>query len=244
MNNILIAIPSKSRPVYSKSKELLKSAILFIPENEEKYYSKIYDKNELILVPSDIKGITKTRNWILKNVNYKYVVFIDDDLKQTGYWMDKEGGKRKFIKIQNENIIINEFKKLFQLCDDMNYKLFSVKSENSKISQHDEKPILFQSYLTASCMGIVNDGEYYFDENFELKEDYEIGLRHIKNKGGIIAARYFSWENHHWEREGGCGDYRNDELEKKCINQLIKLYPEYVRKVERKNSQYCIKLQF
>ena len=32
-------------------------------------------------------------------------------------------------------------------------------------------------------MGIVNDGEYLFDENFPVKEDYEICLRHIKDKG-------------------------------------------------------------
>ena len=68
--NILIAIPSKGRPYKSKSKELLKSAKLFVPESEFDLYNKIYP-NDIVKVPNEIKGITKTRNWILNNCNNK-----------------------------------------------------------------------------------------------------------------------------------------------------------------------------
>lgn len=77
-----------------------------------------------------------------------------------------------------------------------------------------------------------------------MKEDYEIGLRHVVEKGGVLGARYMSWENSHWDKNGGCGDYRTDELERKCINQLIRKYPKFVKEVKRKNSGYCIRLHF
>ncbi len=240
--NILIAIPSKGRPFKSKSKELLKSAKLFVPESEYDLYNKIYP-NDIIAVPNEVKGITKTRNWILNNSEYKYIVFVDDDLKDCGYWISRND-KRVKVKIDNENIIINEFVKLFEVCDDLNYKIWGLKTEGSKISQHDEKPFVFLTYVTASCMGIVNDKEFLFDENYLLKEDYEIGLRHIEKKGGVIGARHFHWENEHWGVNGGCGDYRDDLMERKMINKLIRQYPKYVKSVNRKNSQYCIKLHF
>jgi len=239
---MLIAIPSKSRPFKSKSKDLLKSAFLFVPENQFELYKKIYD--EVIAVPNEVKGITQTRNWILKNNKNENIVFVDDDFKKGGLWIDKQGGGRSFINISNESIWLNEFEKLFELTDSMNYKIWGLKTESSKISQHDEKPFLFKTYITASCMGIINDSEFYFDETFKVKEDYEIGLRSIETHGGVIGARYIGWENEHWGTNGGCGDYRTDMMERDCINRLIKKYPKYVKSVKRKNSQYCIQLNF
>lgn len=238
---MLIAIPSKSRPFRSKSKELLSEGVLFVPENEEKDYRKIY--NEVVPVPMSVKGITATRNWILRENLGEDVVFVDDDLKQCAYWTDKAGGGRKSLKM-SELEVMSEFQKLFELTKSLGYYIWGVKTENSKISQHDEKPFLFQSYITASCMGIVNVGEIFFDEEFKVKEDYEIGLRHIQKYGGIVKAGHFCWENEHWGLNGGCGDYRTNKMEEECINKLIRKYPLFVKRVERKNSQYCIKLMF
>lgn len=239
---MLIAIPSKGRPYKSKSKELLKTATLFVPENEVRFYKEIY--NEVVGVPNEVKGITATRNWILKNTDEKYVVFIDDDLKQAGYWVDKEPKGRKFINITDEKIWLDNFLRLFELTDSMSYKIWGLKTETSKIGQHDEKPFVFKTYITASCMGIINDGNYYFDERYMVKEDYEIGLRHVTERGGVVGARYLTWANHHWDKEGGCGEYRDDKMERECINMLIKQYPKYVKRVVRKNSGYTIQLNF
>ena len=91
-------------------------------------------------------------------------------------------------------------------------------------------------------MGIINDGEYYFNEDYAVKEDYEICLRHIRDKGGILGIRYLHWENEHWTTEGGCKDYRTIEIERDCIKRLIKEYPGMVLSAKRKNNEFCIKL--
>lgn len=240
---MLIAIPSKSRPYKLKSKELLKNAVIFVPDNEYLLYKKIY--NEIIAVPKYVKGITQTRNFILKEYQNENIVFVDDDLIKCGYWIDKDNSnKRKFINIKDGEIIINEFEKLFELTASLNYKIWGLKTESSKISQNDEKPFLFKTYLTASCMGIINDDNFYFDETYLVKEDYEYGLRAIEKYGGVLGARYFSWENEHWKTKGGCNDYRTDEIEEQCIKKLIKQYPKYVKRANRKNSKYCIELNF
>jgi hypothetical protein len=132
--------------------------------------------------------------------------------------------------------------KYFDLCEQLNMKIWGVKTEAALRSVYPYKPILLKSYVTASLMGIVNDGEYYFNEEFAVKEDYEICLRHIKDKGGILGIRYLHWENDHWTKDGGCKDYRTVEMEREAIKKLIKLYPGMVRSAKRKANEFTIQL--
>lgn len=59
---------------------------------------------------------------------------------------------------------VENFIKLFELTESMGWKIWGMKTEGSKISQYDEKPFMLLTYITASCMGIVNDGEFYFEK--------------------------------------------------------------------------------
>tara|TARA_R110002051_G_scaffold324860_2_gene424198 strand:- start:1547 stop:2263 length:717 start_codon:yes stop_codon:yes gene_type:complete len=236
---MIIAIPSKSRAGRTTSQKVLPNGIFYVPESEVHQY-KPFVKN-VIGVPKEVKGITPTRNWILKNTKEKYVVFIDDDVKTCGYTKLEKRKSRK-IEIRSEQFWNVEFEKFFMLCEELNYKMWGVRTEASPRGCYPYKPILFRTYLTASCMGLINDGEYYFDESYTVKEDYEICLRHIKDKGGILGIRYLHWENEHWGTEGGCKDYRTIDIERECIKKLIKQYPKMIKNAKRKNNEFCIKL--
>jgi hypothetical protein len=94
-------------------------------------------------------------------------------------------------------------------------------------------------------MGIVNDGKTRFDERFQVKEDYELNLRCIKEDGGVVAARYLYWENSHWKNDGGgCSTYRTQIIELRAIRLLAKMYPGMIRKITRGGSSYSIELEF
>ena len=235
---MIIAIPSKNRAGRTTSQNVLPNATFFVPNSEVHQY-KAFVKN-IIGIPNNIQGITPTRNWILKNTKEKYVVFIDDDVKTCGYNKLLERNTKK-IEIKNEEFWNEEFKKFF-ICEELEYKMWGVRTESSPRGTYPYKPILFRTYLTASCMGMINDGEYYFNEKYKVKEDYEICLRHIRDKGGILGIRYLHWENEHWTTEGGCKDYRTIEIERDCIKRLIKEYPNMVLSAKRKNNEFCIKL--
>ncbi len=236
---MLLAIPSKGRAGLTTSQKILPNATWFVPDSELHQYKGLY-KN-VVGVPISVKGITATRNWILKNTDEKWVVFLDDDAKNVGYTQLKERKSFK-IDIRSEKFWNDEFVKLFDLTEQLNYKIWGVKTEAAPRSVYPYKPFLLKSYVTASCMGIINDGEYYFDERYKVKEDYEICLRHIRDKGGILAARYLHWENDHWEQDGGCKDYRTVEIEKNCIKMLIKDFPGMVKSVSRKANKFTIQL--
>jgi len=148
----------------------------------------------------------------------------------------------KKVDVKDEGFWAEEFLKAFDLTEQLGYKMWGVKTEAAPRSVYPFKPILTRTYLTASCMGMINDGEFYFDENFKVKEDYEICLRHLKIYGGILGIRYIHWENEHWVTDGGCKDYRTYEMEKKAIKDLHKLYPNMIRSAKRKANQFTIQL--
>lgn len=236
---MLIAIPSKNRAGKTTTNKVLPNlGTFFVPESEIHQYS--YIKN-VVGVPKEVRGITPTRNWILKNTNEKWVVFLDDDVVNAGYTLLKEE-KTKKIDIKEEGFWVEEFLKAFDLTEQLNYKIWGVKTEAAPRSVYPYKPILLKTYVTASCMGIINDGEYLFDEKFVVKEDYEICLRHIKDKGGILGLRYLHWENEHWTTDGGCKDYRTIEIEKQAIKDLNRLYPNMIRSAKRKANTFTIQL--
>lgn len=239
IDTMLIAIPSKGRAGRTTTQNILPNCTFFVPSSEEHQY-KGSVKN-IIPVPKEVRGITPTRNWIMKNNNDNEIVFIDDDVRFAGY-TKMEKNKAKKIEIRNEDFWISEFKKYFDLLNELKYKIWGVKTESAPRSVYPYKPILLKTYVTASCMGIINDGSYYFDENFTVKEDYEICLRHIKNEGGILGIRYLHWENSHWGDDGGCKDYRTIDIERKAIKDLLKLYPGMISTARRTGNEFTIKL--
>lgn len=235
---MLIAVPSKGRAGSTVTDKFLKKSVLFVPKSEYHQYKQY--NNNVEIVPNEIKGITATRNYILKNSDQRRVVFLDDDLKTQGYTkLFSENGKQ--IKLKADTWYY-EFDRLFDITEQCNYFIWGVKTEAALRSVYPYKPINFRSYVTASCMGIINTGKYYFDESFQVKEDYEICLRHIENEGGIIAARYLHWENSHWGDDGGCKDYRTQLVELDCIKKLLKLYPSRIKQITRGGSNYSIQL--
>jgi hypothetical protein len=134
--------------------------------------------------------------------------------------------------------------RLFDLTEQMKYRIWGVATQSAPRAIYPWRPILFRSYVTASFMGIVNDGRTRFDERFTVKEDYELTLRCVKQDGGVVAARYLFWENSHWTDAGGCATYRTQLMELRCIKMLVGMYPGMIRRVTRGGSRYSVDLDF
>lgn len=237
---MLIAIPSKGRAECVKSLDRVLDGVLYVPQNEVVDYNRRYPK--VIAVPTEIRGITKTRNWILKNTSERRVVFVDDDAKTVG-WTEllEEHGKQRQLGAKE---VTGEFIKLFEVTEQLHYRIWGVATQAALRAIYPWSPFLFQSYVTGSCMGVINDGETFFDEEFPVKEDYELCLRCIHEDGGIVAARYFYFECEHWTQNGGCKDYRTQEMETDAIQKLIKKYGSCIRQITRHGSNYSIELNF
>jgi hypothetical protein len=239
---MLIAIPSKGRPTAVKSQSVLPSARVFVPESELEDYRRAGVKN-VVPVPETIRGITRTRNWILDHADDRRVVFVDDDVKTQG-WVKLNAHSTDHRKLAEADWI-RESVKLFELTESLRFRIWGVATQSASRSVYPWKPILFRSYVTGSFMGIVNDGKTRFDERFPVKEDYELNLRCILEDGGVVAARHVFWENAHWKNDGGgCSTYRTQIIELRAIRLLAKMYPGLIRKITRGGSRYSIELNF
>ena len=238
---MLIAIPSKGRAGKTKTDRFLGQSTLYVPESEAEDYRR-HSKVEVVAVPNSVKGITATRNWILENTDQRYVVMVDDDLHRQGY--TKLYPEKVKERPMTEQAWCFEFARLFAITEDLGWKIWGVKTEGSPRSVYPYKPLNFRSYITASCMGLVNDGEFLFDEQFKVKEDYEIGLRHVEKYGGVLCARYLFWQNTHWHDEGGCKEYRTQKVEAEAIRLLVEKYPNRIKQITRGGSGYSIELHF
>lgn len=200
-----IAIPSKGRPSGVRSQKILPSAVVYVPDNEVSSYQACGVQN-VIGVPLEVRGITKTRNWILDNAGHSEVVFVDDDVKTCGYikLFEQDARHKRMTPLEWER----EFEMLFGLAYEFGYPIWGISTDGAPRSVYPWLPFMFQSYITASCMGMFANQGIRFDESFPVKEDYELTLRCVRDYGGVLAARHIYWNNSHWIDNGGCKDYR------------------------------------
>jgi hypothetical protein len=236
--NFQIAIPSKSRAGLITSHEIFKSAVIYVPENEVNQYS-IY-KNKIVGIPIEIKGITSTRNWILKNNNCN-IFFLDDDFEYGGY-VERTDEKYKVKRVKEESIYIREIEKLFEVCEQSNSKVFGLFTVGNNLTNYAYNPFLFNGVCLGSCMGIINDGTYYFDETFEVKEDYELTLRHFTERGITVRSNILFMQHEHTQLRGGCRDSNRIVKEKKAVKKLITMYPNMIKEAKHRGTSFAIQL--
>lgn len=238
MYNFKVCIPSKGRAGLITTTDIFKGATLFVPESEIYQYA-IYS-NPIVGVPNKVRGITKTRNWILKNTK-ENVFFIDDDLQYGGY-VERNKTKYKVKRVKEESIYMDEIKTLFEVCYQMQAKICGFFTVGNNLTNYNWKPYLFNGICLGSCMGIINDGTYYFNEEYDVKEDYELTLRNIKELGVTVRSNILFMQHEHTKMDGGCRDSNRVEKEKQAIKKLIEAYPGMIKKAMHRGTGFAIQL--
>lgn len=234
-----ICVPSKGRGGKILTTKIFPNAFIYVPESEVAEY-KMY-KN-VVGVPNEIKGITATRNYILKN-NSCNVLFIDDDLQYGGF-IEKFEESCKLRRFKNAESFETEFSKLWELTYQLGYKIFGLFTVGNNLTQYSYQPLILHGVCLGSCMGVINDGEYFFDERYLVKEDYELSMRHIKEKGGILRANYIFMKHEHQKTEGGCRDSKRIQKEKDALKLLLEEYPGWIKEAKHRGSDFAIQLNY
>jgi hypothetical protein len=233
-----ICIPSKGRAGLITSQKIFSTGILYVPESEVSQY-RIYD-NKIVGIPNEVKGITQTRNWILKN-NPNNVFFLDDDLQYGGY-VERTQLKYKVQRVEDEFVYIDEIKKLFDVCYQVDSKILGLFTVGNNLTNYSYNPFLFNGICLGSCMGVINDGTYYFNEAYEVKEDYELTLRHLKERGITVRSNILFMQHEHTQLQGGCRDSKRIEKEKTAIKKLIREYPGMIKEARHRGTSFAIQL--
>lgn len=240
---MLIAMPSKGRAGEVSSLRFVDGAVLFVPATEFGAYRAAYPEALIHAVPNAVRGITRTRNFILdyaEGIGEPRVVFVDDDAITVG-WVRLYVDRGRPQKMTPQEVR-REFEVLSDVAEQAGFSVWGVATQAALRSVYPYRPFIFRTYVTASCMGMRSDTGLRFDETFPVKEDYELCLRMMRDEGGVLGARYMYWQNEHWGTEGGCKDYRTQEMEEEAVARLQERYPGWVRTVIRGGSVHSIEL--
>ena len=101
-------------------------------------------------------------------------------------------------------------------------------------------------------MGIIIDrtkafpenGFYYvfsFDENLQVKEDYDFTIRNIVLLGGVIRFDNYTVEAKHYTNPGGCQEFRKEEVEREATQYLLKRWPKWIKLNPKRENEVLIK---
>lgn len=232
---IIIAIPSKGRADRVVTKELFpkENILVFAPENELNDYRKHNKDVQIVGVPDEIKGITKTRNYILqymKKNKVKYHIQVDDDAE---YLEEIQNEKRK--KLTDYKYIYNLCQKMFILTEDIGFKLWGFRLTSGMRDYRCMSPFTTVMPVVFNIAGIINN-DIWFDERFVVKEDYDYSMMHILKYGGVLRYNKYYIGVTHLFNKGGCASYRNDDIETQMRNLLIKKWgKKYIKTTNDKN---------
>ena len=225
-----ICIPSSNRAGKTSS-DFISESIIFVPEDQYFDYSQVL-KNKIIPVPNGYFGITKTRNFIIDYFKDEDILFLDDDVLECGYF--KEGIRINLRDDQFSNDWVSMFEKCFQICKELKLNVWGAENGGSKFSNHILNQIDVKGSINGTILGIVANS-YKYDEQFIVKEDFDLVIRAFKKDGGFIKFNNFYWRAKHWGNKGGCVDYRTNEIEVNAINLLNAKHPGFIKQGTKKN---------
>jgi hypothetical protein len=159
-----------------RTQTVLPDCSVFVPALEAEAYRQAGARN-VVAVPNEVQGITATRNWILRNTRDRWVVMIDDDVRTHG-WVEllPHAAMKQSLDAAQWLAV---FRKIFEVTEGVGYRIWGIATDGATRAVYPFYPFRWRSYVTASCMGVINDGRTYFEESYPVKEDYELCARCI-----------------------------------------------------------------
>lgn len=230
--DITVFIPTYKRWDKVHTLKLIDGAVLVCPKSQEEEYRK-YNKDVNILVcPDEIEGnIARKRNWIKRQCKTKYLIMMDDDIKD---FQCIEGRKaRKMTKDE----IINMFISGFIMMEDLGTVLWGVNLNSDLQPYREACPLSFISPVLGPFTAQKNVAGLWYDERLPLKEDYDLFLQVIQKYHKVLRLNKYSYITQHLTNaEGGCVSYRTMIKEEEQNKLLVKKWGKDVVKFNMKKS--------
>jgi hypothetical protein len=225
-----VYIPSKGRAGRVTTDQLFIKSTIVCPESEVDLYKKHHDT--VIGVPDTVKGITKTRNWILNNIEDEWHIQVDDDA--LSFHCFESGKMYKFIDPEKIHEIVDN---QFQMCEDWELKAWGFSLAADYKFYREYTPFSSQGVVGANIIGIIKN-PIRFDERLKVKEDYDYSMQHIFKYKGILRFMKYGIDVVHLTNEGGCVAYRTKETEMEAYNILLNKWGKKVVKLQN-NKNFC-----
>jgi len=218
-----IVCPSMGRAGSTLVQDKVSDVIFVVPEKEALDYEKNLPNNTIIPCPNDIKGIVKTRQWMLEK--WPNIFMIDDDIYVI---------RRQYVESQKTTTNVTDPDEAWDIIQDladitkqMGGYHFGFSNAREPVQYEAGRPITHTKYINNSFMGFLEGHGLSYDTTFDEAEDYYICCMNIfKNRFSVIDQRYVFKTHQNFTSNGGCAMYRTQESMIRNTNRLKALFGE------------------
>jgi len=237
-----IFIPSFRRkdnqPTFeSIPKSWKKNTFIVVDQRDAVAYRRRYGKQNVLKCP--LKGISKTRQWILENSIYPYALMLDDDMQ---FDVRANG---KLVRCGSKDL-----KRMFDLLlnwleDGFVHVGISQRFGNNRIDE---------DFIDVTRMN--NAYGYDVRKMKELKRKYGIAFDYLERKHkrrlvmedfqvtlSLLQLGYanrvtyqYCWSQKQSGDEGGCSLYRTSEMQHISAHLIAKEFPGYAKPVQKESK--------
>lgn len=204
---IAICCPSKGRADFVKTTALIPSIKLIVPGSEEEDYKRENPNTEVIGTPPEVRGITKTRQWILDN--FEEVFMIDDDVTKVQKNFENDSSQAFVTEVDKIVEIINE---TVYITREIGAYVFSFSKTTNPLTYTGHEPFCHTGYMNASYCGFLKGHGLSYDLSMNEGEDHYIScLNMYKHRYCLIDERYSFITDGNFKAKGGCNGQRTRE---------------------------------
>ena len=206
---------------------LRKEVVLVIDSDEEHLYKDKYDC-QFMVIPEDIKGIAKKRQYIHKHTDDKKIVMLDDDLR---FYIRKSDNDWHLRYLEP-----NEYPALFGLLDvwldDYAHVGVSAREGNNRVEK-----LAVENTRYMRVLGYNLD---MFDGielgRVQVMEDFDINLQLLRQGKPSKISYYYAQGQKSSNAAGGCSEWRTIDVHNQGALTLQSLHPDFVKVVEKETK--------
>lgn len=213
MSSIVIAIPSRARPVNVPIvQKILPSATWFVSEEEEESYRN-HGARFTVAHPTGVSGMGKKRQWILDYLGDQDVFMIDDDVKYVWCNVGRLGRR-----VEDPEAILQIIENTRLCATDAGTSFFGFAQSWDVRKYTPNEPFTLSGWV-GSAVGFIGRNPRY-DQGLSLRNDVAYSLRVLLEKRIIWRDNRFSFVCERFKNTGGLATIRSSEKDTREVRKL------------------------
>lgn len=236
--NISVCAPSYKRPTYVETKEYLNFIRVYVAYEEYEEYKKYQIDLDIVQCDKGIQGnISRVRNYIIQKelAENDAVCIIDDDMKGVYYW---EKGISHRVEPEDFMMFLQKYT---LMALDLGVYLWGINVNKDPMVYSMVSPFSTVAYIGSPLMVFLKGNNCWFDENFSLKEDYDMTIQQLNKNRKVLRINKYYYDVKQSEQIGGCSSYRNYVEEEKQVRLLQKKWGKKIVQIDTLNRSHKTK---
>lgn len=232
-----IFVPSRGRATEVQTLRYVPQAVLLVHEDEVEVYRANNPDATILVLPDDLKGIAKIREYIVRTLSGgEKVLTLDDDLS---FYRRKEPTSHHLVDAEPLDVAAM-LAEIENTLDTYAHVSIAPREGYPHYAMHGGVPIkmINENVRYVRVIG-MNPAKIPASLEFTrcpVMEDFDVALQLLR--AGLPSATLVAWAQGQpqTQADGGCSLYRTQEMQSEAAYRLQDLHPEFVRVKLKQNA--------